>query len=111
MSLPLGRFVDLVMGAGACAPKKLESGNPLVVLGVQAEVNLAGIVFTPSPAKIKEWVAQIKLYLRLGLISWRGFETCGATRLRSAACVQQAGKGSPCAHLQAHECAQFQDRA
>lgn len=80
----MGRFVDLVMGAGACAPKKLESGNPLVVLGVQAEVNLAGVVFTPSPAKIKEWVAQIKLYLRLGLLT-RGEASKLAGRLGFAA--------------------------
>ena len=39
------------------------------MLGVQAEVNLAGVVFTPSPAKIKEWVAQIKLYLLSGLLT------------------------------------------
>jgi hypothetical protein len=51
VSLPLGRFVDLVMGAAACAPKKLESGNPLVVLGVQAEVNLAGVVLPQVPRR------------------------------------------------------------
>ena len=65
VSICLCRFVDLVMGKGACAPKKLERGKPLTVLGVQAEV-VAGVVFSPSPAKTKEWVEQIGSYLRLG---------------------------------------------
>ena len=60
------KLVDLVLGTGACAPKKLECGNPLTVLGVQAEINFAGVVFTPSPAKAAELVELIDSYLQSG---------------------------------------------
>ena len=80
VSICLCRFVDLVMGKGACAPKKLECGNPLTVLGVQAEVNLAGVVFSPSPLKTKEWVEQIELYLA------RGHLTAGEASKLAGAC-------------------------
>lgn len=63
------RLVDLLLGEGACAPKKLECGNPLTVLGVQVELNLAGVVFTFSPEKAAEWVELIRYFIKLGLLT------------------------------------------
>ena len=63
------RLVDILLGAGAAAPHKLECANPLTVLGVQTKVDAAGVTFKPNPAKVAEWTDQIQSYLKLGLLS------------------------------------------
>ena len=50
------------------ANRKLETGNPLVILGMRIETNLAGAIFQPAPEKVLEWVALIRYYLELGIL-------------------------------------------
>ena len=88
VSICLCSFVDLVMGKGECAFKKLECGNPLTVLGVQADMNLAGMVFSPSPLKTKELIEQIGSYLICGHL------TAGETSKLAGAC-SLFGSGAP----------------
>ena len=49
----LRRLVRAILGADAVAQKKLEVGNPLTVLGIQIEANLAGVVFIPDAEKAR----------------------------------------------------------
>ena len=53
------RLVDLLLGHGAAAPRKLECANPLAVLGVQTSIDATGVSFRPNPAKVAEWSGQI----------------------------------------------------
>ena len=57
-----------MLGDDAIANRKLEAGNPLVVLGIRIETNLAGAIFQPAPEKIAEWTLQIRRYLELGIM-------------------------------------------
>ena len=52
------------MGDDAVSKTKLESGNPLVVLGIQVEANLGGVVFTPAAEKLVRWKQDIKNALK-----------------------------------------------
>ena len=60
------RLVRLLLGSDAIAERKLETGNPLVVLGIQCEANLGGVSFTPAPEKVKAWKLQITGALKDG---------------------------------------------
>jgi len=64
----LARLVRAVLGDDAVASRKLETGNPLVILGIGIETSLAAVTFQPAPEKVAEWVALIKEYLRLGIL-------------------------------------------
>jgi hypothetical protein len=64
----LARLVRAVLGDDAVANRKLETGNPLVILGIGIETSLAAVTFQPAPEKVAEWVALIKEYLRLGIL-------------------------------------------
>ena len=57
-----------VLGQGAIANRKLEFGNPLVILGIRVETSFVGAIFQPAPEKVAEWTAQIRGYLRLGIL-------------------------------------------
>lgn len=48
------------MGADAIAKKKSLHANPLPILGIAVEVNLAGVTFVPEPEKLKKWRKQIE---------------------------------------------------
>ena len=61
--------MDLLLGPGAAAPQKLETGNPLVVLGVQCTVAESGVTFATNPAKAQEWAHQIQAYLEMGMLT------------------------------------------
>ena len=61
--------MDLLLGPGAAALQKLETGNPLVVLGVQCTVDERGVTFATNPAKAQEWAHQIQAYLEMGMLT------------------------------------------
>ena len=54
-----GRLVRCLLGEDAIAKKKLLHGNPLPILGISVEANLAGMTFMPEAEKIAKWRAQI----------------------------------------------------
>ena len=64
----IARLVRVLLGSSAVANRKLETGNPLVILGIRIETNLAGAIFQPAPEKVLEWVALIRYYLELGIL-------------------------------------------
>ena len=64
----LARLVRVVLGSSAVANRKLETGNPLVLLGVLVETNLVGATYVPPPEKLSEWILLIKYYLQLGIL-------------------------------------------
>ena len=47
----LCRLVRVILGEDAIAKNKLEQGNPLTVLGITIEINMAGVVFAPNNEK------------------------------------------------------------
>ena len=57
-----------MLGSSAVANRKLETGNPLVILGVRVETNLVGATYVPPPEKIRQWILLIKRYLQLGIL-------------------------------------------
>ena len=63
------RLVRVLLGADAISERKLETGNPLVVLGVQIESNLGGVVFFPAAEKVEQWKRDIKRALREGRLT------------------------------------------
>ena len=46
------RLVRAIMGEDAIAKNKLEHGNPLTILGITVEVNMAGMIFAPNEEKV-----------------------------------------------------------
>ena len=46
------RLVRAALGDDAIAENKLEFGNPLTILGIRIQVNLAGVVFSPDEKKV-----------------------------------------------------------
>ena len=68
MCVCIARLVRVLLGSSAVANKKLETGNPLVILGIRIETNLAGAIYQPPPEKIRQWIALIKYYLLLGIL-------------------------------------------
>jgi len=47
------RLVRAILGEDAISKRKLEHGNPMTVLGIKIEANLAGVVFTPDEEKVR----------------------------------------------------------
>ena len=47
------RLVRVLLGEDAISKRKLEYGNPMTVLGIKIEANLAGVVFTPDEEKVR----------------------------------------------------------
>ncbi len=48
------------MGHDAISERKLESGNPLTILGVSTQLTHEGVWFSPDEAKILKWTSQIR---------------------------------------------------
>ena len=46
------RLVRAIMGEDAIAKNKLEHGNPLTILGITIEINMAGVIFAPNEEKV-----------------------------------------------------------
>ena len=63
------RLVRVLLGADSISERKLETGNPLVVLGVQIEAHLGGVVFTPAADKVKKWLLDIQCALKVGRLT------------------------------------------
>ena len=57
------RLVRLCLGPSAVANRKLECGNPLVVLGVECSLCSKGATFWPSADKVRKWIATIVRFL------------------------------------------------
>ena len=51
----LARLINLILGPGAAAPKKLQCGASLVVLGVEITLSSKGFQFRPAAAKAQKW--------------------------------------------------------
>jgi len=65
----MGRPVRLIracLGETAIAERKLESGNPLVVLGVEVLLAPEGLTFWPATGKVEKWLAKIDAALASG---------------------------------------------
>ncbi len=79
------RLVELCLGDGAIAPRKLEAGMPMTALGVVVSLTKRGATFRPEKAKRDKWANKIKQALA------RGFLTSGeAAKLAGA--LQWAGQ-------------------
>ena len=57
------RLVRVCLGGDAIADRKLESGNPLVVLGIECAHDHRGVTFWPAPEKVIQWKATIERFL------------------------------------------------
>ena len=64
----MARLVRVVLGSSAVANRKLETGNPLVILGVLVKTNLVGATYVPPPEKIRQWISLIRHYLESGIL-------------------------------------------
>jgi hypothetical protein len=82
------RLVRVLLGADSISEGKLETGNPLVVLGVQVEAHLGGIVFTPAPDKVEKWMLDIKSALKAGrLTAGEASKLAGKAFIKTCVCV------------------------
>ena len=92
------RLVRACLGPSSIAERKLESGNPLIVLGIKNSLDTQGATFAPSEDKRQKWIARMRGALangRLhhgeasklaGALQWatqRIFRRMGRTVLRS----------------------------
>ena len=50
------RLVRAIMGEDAIAKNKLEHGNPLTILGITIEINMAGVIFAPNEEKARTYI-------------------------------------------------------
>ena len=57
------RLVRACLGPDAISERKLEHGNPLVVLGVEATIDEGGATFWPAQDKVDKWSASIDAFL------------------------------------------------
>ena len=64
LSLACVRLVRCLLGSSAIADRKLEHGNPLVVLGIAVNLADEGISFRPEPVKVQKWLTQVTEALR-----------------------------------------------
>ena len=55
------RLVRCCLGASAIADRKLEHGNPLVILGVETLLREEGLYYWPSPEKVIKWKEAIRV--------------------------------------------------
>ena len=82
------RLVRVLRGDDSISEGKLETGNPLVVLGVEAEVHLGGIVFTPAPDKVEKWMLDIQRALKAGrLTAGEASKLAGKAFINTCVCV------------------------
>ena len=56
----LFRLVRACLGHSSIAERKLESGNPLVVLGIKISLDTQGATFAPSKDKCQKWIARMR---------------------------------------------------
>ena len=54
------RLVRACLGPSSIAERKLEVGNPLIVLGVKISLDTQGATFAPSEDKRQKWVARMR---------------------------------------------------
>ena len=57
------RLVRACLGPDAVSERKLEHGNPLVVLGVETAIDEGGATFWPAQDKVDKWSASIDAFL------------------------------------------------
>ena len=62
------RLVRCLLGEDAISQRKLEHGNPLVVLGVAVAVSPSGLTMQPDAAKCQKWSEAIKSALETGTL-------------------------------------------
>ena len=116
------RLVRCLLGEDAISQRKLEYGNPLVILGVSVTVSTAGLKLHPDAANGQKWSDAIKVALDTGMCAWssskfilfvtalrmcrcassgRGLQTCRSSHLGKSELFQACWKSSPLSHLQA----------
>ena len=57
------RLVSCILGADAISERKLECGNPLVILGVQVTIDASGATYKPSEDKVRKWLVKLQTCL------------------------------------------------
>ena len=65
----IARLVRVCLGHSAILERKLESGLPLIVLGVETNIDKDGIHMFPSRDKVNKWSVQLKETLSTGLMT------------------------------------------
>ena len=58
------RLVRTILGPGSIAEAKVESGDSLVILGIEVRMNAAGIAFRPNRDKSQKWQQEIQRAMR-----------------------------------------------
>ena len=87
------RLVRACLGTTAISEKKLEDGNPLVVLGIEITLRSKGATFWPSPDKVDKWCEQLWLALVGGkLHPGEASKLSGKLQWASQAAFKQFGR-------------------
>ena len=63
------RLVCACLGGDAVSERKLEHGNPLVVLGIEVFFSSSGTRYWPSPEKVEKWLRILEEAIRSGELS------------------------------------------
>ena len=64
----VARLIRALLGETAVAPKKLECGKALVILGLSVRADWRGFHCTPDEAKRRKWKAKLEEALRTGVL-------------------------------------------
>ena len=93
LSLTCARLVRACLGGTAVAMKKLLSGNPLVVLGIELSLGLSGVTLCPSSEKVAKWLLRIEMALDAGhLNGGDASHLSGALQWASQAMFKRLGR-------------------
>ena len=87
------RLVRLCLGPSAVADRKLECGNPLVVLGVECTLDSIDATFWPSPDKVQKWIATIvRILLDMCMTSGEASKLAGQLQWAAQSTFSRLGR-------------------
>jgi hypothetical protein len=89
----LARIVRAILGPTALAARKLEHGNPLVMLGLSAKADRKSIRITPSKEKVDHWSHVLETALESGIMAAGDASKCaGRFQFAARGCFRMLGR-------------------
>ena len=87
------RLVRILFGKSAISDKKLETGNPLIVLGIEISLSASGANFRPAVDKKLKWSAKMRSALDEGkLCSGEASKLSGALQWAAQHLFRRLGR-------------------
>ena len=91
--LCFARVVRAQLGPDAIEEKKLESGNPLTILGIDVNIRADEIILWPTELKIAQWKPELRLCVESGkMTSGAASKLAGKLSFATQNCFKQFGR-------------------